>query len=89
MNFVAVIESRNAYYPNNHDTSSAVGALVPELEMFNHSHHSKCRVELAHKAYRVIAESPIFSGEEVFVDYGPFTREEFLEFYGMLPEEEK
>lgn len=42
--FYAAIESRNAYYQNNEDISSEVGALMPFLEMINHSKHTKCRV---------------------------------------------
>jgi len=37
--YVAVVESRNAYYQNEHDNGSIVGALVSELELFNHSRH--------------------------------------------------
>ena len=35
--YIAVVESRNAYYVDLQDTKSFVGALVPQLELFNHS----------------------------------------------------
>ena len=35
--YIAVVESRNAYYVDLLDTKSFVGALVPRLEQFNHS----------------------------------------------------
>lgn len=73
-----MVESRNAYFPNEYDSVSEVGALVPHLDLFNHSTQSKCRVELADRTYKVIAVEKINRGEEVCVDYGPFSREDFL-----------
>ena len=40
--YVSVVESRNAYYNNPYDLGSKVGALIPELELFNHSEQAKC-----------------------------------------------
>ena len=31
LKYIAVVESRNAYFTNTEDSDSAVGALVPEL----------------------------------------------------------
>lgn len=31
LRYIAVVESRNAYYIDGHDSTSKVGALVPQL----------------------------------------------------------
>ena len=48
-----MVESRNMYFPTEGDNSSKVGALVPEVELFNHNNDPQCEVELIQGAYRV------------------------------------
>lgn len=44
LKFIAVIKSRNIYWADEHDCHSEVGALIPYLELFNHSDNTQCKV---------------------------------------------
>ena len=47
----SVIESRNLHYISEHDSQSRVGALVPIIEMFNHSTNNQVKAEYARNRY--------------------------------------
>lgn len=68
--FYAAITSRNVYYE---DSYSNIGALSPNIEMFNHSSIPNCTVSIGSTRYTILATRDIQVGEEIFVKYGDFS----------------
>ena len=62
-----------------------MGALVPMLDSINHSEDPNCEVCFESDYYIVRSIREIHPNEQIFVNYGNFSEERFLESYGFLP----
>ena len=66
-----------------------MGALVPMLDLINHSENSNCEAVLQSDFYIVKAVRRIEKNEQIFVNYGNFSCERYLECYGFVPRVKK
>ena len=58
--------------------------LIPLLDLISHSNQPNCQVVLSHdkSAYKLISLEAIEEGQEISINYGPFSNEEFFGDYG-------
>ena len=57
-------------------------ALVPYLDLFNHSPGCRSRIEMTKNAIYLTCNEDVKEGAEIFIDYGPYSNTQLLRQYG-------
>jgi len=73
--------SRAVGVPSNHP-SGCTFALIPLLDMCNHSFTPNARWEFNDDSYSLVATKDIGTGEEICISYGDKSNEELMYLYG-------
>ncbi|EAR91761.1 SET domain protein (macronuclear) [Tetrahymena thermophila SB210] len=91
LQLVAMIESRTLFFKNEQDSTSEVGAMIPFYDLANHTfmegidHFKYFYFDQISKEYVMRAYKHFVAEEQIFITYGNYNNEHFLDYYGFIP----
>ncbi|KAL4484476.1 hypothetical protein ABPG74_019653 [Tetrahymena malaccensis] len=91
LQLVAMIESRTLFFKNEQDSTSEVGAMIPFYDLANHTfmegtdHFKYFYFDQINKEYVMRAYKDFIADEQIFITYGNYNNEHFLDYYGFTP----
>ncbi|KAL4489971.1 hypothetical protein ABPG72_010870 [Tetrahymena utriculariae] len=91
LQLAAMIESRTLFFKNEQDSTSEVGAMIPFYDLANHTfmegtdHFKYFYFDQISKEYVMRAYKNFIEDEQIFITYGNYNNEHFLDYYGFIP----